>query len=269
MAATLNATTLFMGKNFSTIQSFVNNNSEDLTLEQMFDVTAQLVNDQEEIHGVDKIQWEKDSWKCLSLIGNETVINLQSTEVYVFSDSVLCLGRILKHLDSNEAWKNRIAGVQSGRSYRDYDGINGESTEFEWNMFLGFTTLQLCGKINDLLRDKPQNLSQEEFSLCQCSMTSPVTEKATKMNVWQMPESLKYLRENLVLDNGHLLDQIPKRSGILQRIVHKELGITSRNRCCCNSQKADILLSVQRLHFPGVISKSKGHGKTVDTLRCS
>ena len=57
MAATLNAAT-FMGKNFSTIQSFVKN-YEDLTLKQMFDVTAQLVNNQEEIHGLDKIQWER------------------------------------------------------------------------------------------------------------------------------------------------------------------------------------------------------------------
>ena len=40
MAATLNAAT-FMGKNFSTIQSVVKN-LEDLTLKQMFDVTAQL-----------------------------------------------------------------------------------------------------------------------------------------------------------------------------------------------------------------------------------
>ena len=151
MAATLNAAT-FMGKNFSTIQSFVKN-YEDLTLKQMFDVTAQLVKNQKEIHGLDKIQREKYSWKRLSLIGDETVINLQSTKVYVFSDSVLCLERILQHPDSNEAWKNRIAGVQSGRSYRDYDGINGESTEFEWNIFPGFTTLQLCGKINDLLSD--------------------------------------------------------------------------------------------------------------------
>ena len=151
MAATLNAAT-FMGKNFSTIQSFVKN-YEDLTLKQMFDVTAQLVNNQEEIHGLDKIQWEKDSWKRLSLIGDETVINLQSTKVYVFSDSVLCLGRILQHPDSNEAWKNRIAGVQSGRSYRDYDG---EPTEFEWNIFPGFTTLQLSDKINDLLSDLGQ-----------------------------------------------------------------------------------------------------------------
>ena len=155
MAATINAAT-FMGKNLSPIQSFIKN-YEDLTLKQMFDVTAQLVNDQEEIHGLDKIQWEKDSWKRLSLIGDETVINLQSTKVDVFADSVLCLGRILQHPDSNEVWKNRIAGVQSGRSYRDYDGLNGEPTEFEWNIFPGCTTLQLCGKINDLLSDLGQN----------------------------------------------------------------------------------------------------------------
>ena len=52
MAATLNAATC-MGKNFSTIQNFVKN-YEGLTLKQMFDITAKLVSDQEEIHGLDK-----------------------------------------------------------------------------------------------------------------------------------------------------------------------------------------------------------------------
>ena len=120
-------------------------------MKQMFDVTAQLVSDQDEINGLDKIQWEKNSWTRLSLIDDETVIDLKSTKVYVFSDSVLCLGRILQHPDSNEAWKNRVAGIRSEKSYRDYDGINGEPTEFEWNIFPGFTTLQLCGKVADLL----------------------------------------------------------------------------------------------------------------------
>ena len=154
MAATMNAKT-FMGKNFPTIQSFVKN-SEDLTLKLMFDVTAQLVNDREEVHGLDKIQWEKDFWKRLSLIGDETVINLQSTKVYVFSDSVLCLGKVLQHPESNEAWKKRIESIMTEKSYRDYDSINGESTEFEWNIFPGFTTLKLCGKVNDLLGDLGQ-----------------------------------------------------------------------------------------------------------------
>ena len=46
MAATMNAAT-FMGKNFSTIQS-VDKNRESLTLKEMFDVTAKLLNNQEE-----------------------------------------------------------------------------------------------------------------------------------------------------------------------------------------------------------------------------
>ena len=151
MAATMNAAT-FMGKNFSTIQNFIMN-SRDLTLKQMFDITAKLVGEQEEINNLDNIHWGKNSWRQLSLIGDETVINLQRTKVYVFSDSVLCLGRIHQHPESNEAWKKRIEGVMTEKSYRDYEGINGEPTEFEWHIFQGFTTLQLCGKVNDLLSD--------------------------------------------------------------------------------------------------------------------
>ena len=221
MAITINAATL-MGKNFSTIQS-VAKNHESLTLQQMFDVTAQLVNNQEEINGLD-IVWGKNSWTRLSLIDDEIVVNLQRTKVYVFSDSVLCFGKVLQHPESNEAWKNRVAGARSEKSYRDYDSINGESTEFEWNIFPGFTTLQLCDKVNDLLSNLGQtpatftgrillmsmsndifcerkgnkeeclanarvvkvlakNFGIGQWSFIQCSMTSSVTEKATKMNV--------------------------------------------------------------------------------------
>ena len=152
MAATMNAAT-FMGKNFSSIQNFIMN-SRDLTLKHMFDITAKLVGEQEEINNLDNIHWGKNSWRQLSLIGDETVINLQSTKkVYVFSDSVLCFGRIFQHPESNDAWKKRIEGVMTEKSYRDFIGINGEPTEFEWNIFPGFTTLQLCGKVNDLLSD--------------------------------------------------------------------------------------------------------------------
>ena len=74
------------------------------------------------------------------------------------SSRILCCASegVLQHPESNEAWKNRVSGIQSGKSYRDYDAINGESTEVEWNIFPGFTTLQLCDKINDLLSDLGQ-----------------------------------------------------------------------------------------------------------------
>ena len=117
----------------------------------MFDISAKLLGEQQEINNVDKIHWEKHSWKHLSLIGDETVINLQRAKVYVFSDSVLCLGRVQQHPQSNEARKERIGWIITDKSYRDYDGINGEPTEFEWNILPGFTTLQLCSKVTDLL----------------------------------------------------------------------------------------------------------------------
>ena len=49
--------------------------------------------------------------------------------------------------------RTELQGFKAEKSYRDNDGIDGEPTEFEWNIFPGFTTLQLCGKINDLLSD--------------------------------------------------------------------------------------------------------------------
>ena len=52
MATTLNAAT-FMGKNYSTMQNVVKN-KESLTLKQMFDVTAQIVHNEEEF-----IVWTK------------------------------------------------------------------------------------------------------------------------------------------------------------------------------------------------------------------
>ena len=63
MATTLNAAT-FMGKNFSTMQNVVKN-QESLTLKQMFDVTARIVHNEEEISGLDKILYQKSSWNTI------------------------------------------------------------------------------------------------------------------------------------------------------------------------------------------------------------
>ena len=89
--------------------------------------------------------------EILSLTGDERVINLQRTKVYVFSDSVLCLGKIHQNPQSNEAWEQRLGWLKSSQNYRNFDGINGKPTEFEWNIFPGFDTLQLCGKVKDFL----------------------------------------------------------------------------------------------------------------------
>ena len=92
MAVTMESA-IFMGKNYqNNCHSIVN--TTDLTLKQMFDISAKLVTEQEEISGLETIGWENHSWKFLSFIGDERVINLQRTKVYVFSDSVLCLAKM-------------------------------------------------------------------------------------------------------------------------------------------------------------------------------
>ena len=94
---------------------------------------------------------ENQSWKYLSLIGDESVFNLQRTKVFVFSDSVLCLGWIQENPESNDAWEQRLGWIKSSQSYRNFDRIDGEPMEFECNFFPGFDTLQLSEEVKRLL----------------------------------------------------------------------------------------------------------------------
>ena len=54
-----------------------------------------MISDQSDgIYGVKTINWEDSSRKYLSLVSDEEVISLSNTKVYVFSDSVFCLGKM-------------------------------------------------------------------------------------------------------------------------------------------------------------------------------
>ena len=150
---------LFMGKIYSNNQHSIKN-TKDLTIKQMFDISTKLVSEQDEISGLETLGWENRSWKYLSLIGDEQVISLQRTNVYVFSDSVLCLGKIFENPESNDAWEPRLGWVKSFQNYINFDRIDGEPMEFEWNISPGFNTLQLSEEVRSLLyrlRETPEN----------------------------------------------------------------------------------------------------------------
>ena len=128
----------------------------------MSDISTRLVSEQDEISGLETVSWENHSWKYLSLIGEERIINLQRTKVYVFSDFVLCLGKILQSPESNDAWEQRLGWIKSSQNYRNFDRIDGEPMDFEWNIFPGFNSLQLYGKVKDLLSrlgEAPENFT--------------------------------------------------------------------------------------------------------------
>ena len=75
MSSTLQAS-VFMVKNFSDNLHSIKD-TEDLTMKQMFDISAKLVSEQDEIYGVNTINWE--------ILHGEKFISLSHTNVYVMS----------------------------------------------------------------------------------------------------------------------------------------------------------------------------------------
>ena len=134
MSSTLEAS-VFMGKNYSDNLAFHQKYRENLTLKQMFDISEKLILEQsDEIFGVSQISWENSPWKQLSLVNDEEVISLSHAKVYVFSDSVLCLGKVNQNPTSNTAWEQQLGWFKDSSQYRTLDTIDGEPMEFEWNI---------------------------------------------------------------------------------------------------------------------------------------
>ena len=79
-----------MGKNYLDKLHSIKNTGKDLTMKQMFDISEKMIAEQsDEIYGVNTSNRGDSSWKYLSLVGDEEVISLLHTKVYVFSDSSL------------------------------------------------------------------------------------------------------------------------------------------------------------------------------------
>ena len=69
----------------------------------------------------------------------------------VFLDSVLCLGKVNQNPTSNNVWEEKSSWFKDSPQYRTLDTIDGEPMEFEWNIFPGFTTLQLISKVHEFM----------------------------------------------------------------------------------------------------------------------
>ena len=94
MSVTLESA-VFLGKNYSDKCKSITN-TRDLALKQLFDISTKLVSGPDVISRIETVGWKDYSWKYFSLIGDERANNLQRTKVYVFSDSMLCLGKIFE-----------------------------------------------------------------------------------------------------------------------------------------------------------------------------
>ena len=130
-----------MGKNYSDNLHSIKNTWDNLTLKKMFEISEQLILEQsDEIFGVSHISWESSPWKQLSLVNDEEVISLSHAKVYVFSDSVLCLGK----MKQNAVWERQLEWFKDSSQYRILVTIDGEPMEFVWNIFTRIHYIGAC-----------------------------------------------------------------------------------------------------------------------------
>ena len=84
-------------------------------------------------------------------LSTDKAVQRSTATVYVFSDSVLCLGKLNPYPQSIDAWKNKIEWFTGAPQCRELDRIDGEPMEFEWtNFFQGSTTLQILAEIQKM-----------------------------------------------------------------------------------------------------------------------
>ena len=121
------------------------------------------------------IDWEDSLWRQLSLVNDEEVINLSHAKAYVFSDSVLCLGKMNQNPHSNTVWEDKLTWFRNSSEYRTLDTLNGEPMEFEWNIFPEFTSLQLCKKVQEFMSKMCEAPEQSKGRIIFMSMFNDIS----------------------------------------------------------------------------------------------
>ena len=165
-------------------------------MKQMVDISEKLITEQsDEIFGVSQISWENSPWKLLSLVNDEEVISLSHAKVYVFSDSILCLGKVNQNPTSNTVWEQQLGWFKdSSQNRTEHQILSGKTswvgsnihhktelwtqlTENRWNSSgIFFQDSLHCSSSkkskSSWTKWATQNNSKDEWSSCRCSMTS-------------------------------------------------------------------------------------------------
>ena len=124
-------------------------NTEVFEIQPMFSITQNQIHslDDKEVFGLNTIDWGLSPWRSCTL-AHEHIVKQLKAKLYVFSDSVLCLGgNGPVYPKSSEPWANIIWYYTSTSQYRELDNIGGAPVVFEWKMFPGHTTLDLLRKV--------------------------------------------------------------------------------------------------------------------------
>ena len=136
--------------------------------------------------------------------------------------------------------------------------------EFEWNIFPGFTTLQLSNKVQELLLRL--SVTPEKFTgriiLCRCSTKSHGDQRTTRKNSSQMLNSFLSVQRDSEHDNGHSLGLEQRKSGILsvKTVTQGKWHKIAEKMMVTLAESGHPVFRASSLLSRGVL-KSKGGGK--------
>ena len=135
----------------------------------------------------------------LSLVSDEEVISLSHAKVYVFSDSVLCLGKMHQNPQSNSVWEDKLTWFKSSSQYRTLDTIDGEPMEFEWDIFSRIHHIaahQQSPRVTVKNERNTREIYWTDHLHGRCSMTSHGDLKTMNRNANLTPTSFLFLQED-------------------------------------------------------------------------
>ena len=201
----------------------------------MFEISEQLILEQsDEIFGVTPISWESSPWKHLSRVSDEEVISLSHGKVYVFSDSVLCLGKMNQNPTPNSALEEKLSWFKSSSQHRTLDTsdrvANGIRVEYLPRIHhvaaLQQKSMSSCLKWAVHQKFKGRNIFMSMFN--DILWRSDDNERECNANADLVSLFAKKKKQQ---DFGHSLDLDRRRSGIPFTLTdHKENGTELRNR---------------------------------------
>ena len=113
---------------------------------QLFRATEKLIYGQTETTGISLINFQDPRWVSTGLL-HSRAYEYSTAKVCVFSDSVLCA--LLEKMRDNpvESWKKQIQWYSDNDNFSELNRIDGQTMEFEWKIFPGFTAVAILNEI--------------------------------------------------------------------------------------------------------------------------
>ena len=144
MTWSMKAVIRFGPNNLPSLEVYKDTNFEEI--HNSFNITQKLILEHsEENLNSNSIDNASPSW-TRSVLSHDQVIQWEKAKVLVYSDSSLCLGKMYENKDAIKRWWGQVEEFNMSPSYKELLGIDGEVIEFEWDIFLGFSTLQIFQK---------------------------------------------------------------------------------------------------------------------------